>query len=413
VEEEVFQGAFLSGPDRIPREEQMSARREVRSQEAGIADSQKRVLFCRSNPIDPDPRVEKEASALVEAGYQVDVIAWDRTGSLLSEEIKEGVTIHRLPIQSEYACGLSNLPALLRWQGGLAKWLIQHRREYDLIHACDFDTVIPSLLCKFLYSKKVVYDVFDFYADHLRATPGWIKAVIRRLDLLAVGWSDALILVDESRRDQISGARPKRVIVINNSPRDRYHDLQSQTQEGAEGLRLVYVGLLQVERGLLELLEVMERHPNWTLELGGFGGDQDLILEKMEKLGNVHWHGRIPYARALELTAVSDVSVATYDPEIPNHRYASPNKIFEAMMLEKPVIVARNTNMDRIVEAHKCGLVVEYGDVEGLEQALMRIDSSPDLGEKLGVNGREAYESHYAWSKMKARLLDLYQEIFQ
>jgi len=391
----------------------MSFRAEVRPRKSEIADSHKRVLFCRSNPIDPDPRVEKEAATLAEAGYQVGVIAWDRSGKLPAEEIREGMVIHRLPIQSEYASGLSNLPALLRWQMGLITWLVRNRNEYDLIHACDFDTVIPALFCKCLYGKKVVYDVFDFYADHLRATPGWIKAIIRRLDLVAVSWADALILVDESRREQIRGGRPKRVIVINNSPRDRYHDLHLKVQEKGQVFRLVYVGLLQLERGLWELLEVMERHPNWTLELAGFGGDQDLVLERVEGLDNVRWHGRIPYSRALELTAASDVSVATYDPEIPNHRYASPNKIFEAMMLGKPVIVARGTNMDRIVEKHKCGLVVEYGDVVGLEQALLGIENSSHWGEKMGVSGREAYQSLYAWSRMRARLLDMYQEVFQ
>jgi hypothetical protein len=60
-------------------------------------------------------------------------------------------------------------------------------------------------------------------------------------------------------------------------------------------LHLAYIGLLQVERGLLKMLEVLRRHPEWTLTLVGFGGDQEQILSLAQALPNVAWHGHIPY----------------------------------------------------------------------------------------------------------------------
>lgn len=144
-------------------------------------------------------------------------------------------------------------------------------------------------------------------------------------------------------------------------------------------LHLAYIGLLQVERGLLEMLEVLRRHPEWTLTLVGFGGDQEQILSLAQALPNVAWHGRIPYERAPQLSASADALFATYDPAIPNHRYSSPNKIFETMMLGKPTVVARETNMDRIIWQADCGLVVRYGDVEELEAVLSRLAEEPAL----------------------------------
>lgn len=370
-----------------------------------------RVIFCRSNPVDPDPRVEKEAAALSEAGYPVSIIAWDRTGTLPEKESWDGISIHRLPIQARFAQGLGNIWPLLRWLIGLAGWLIRHRGRYDLIHACDFDTVGPALLSKILFGKQVVYDIFDFYADHLRATPGWIKGIIRRMDFLAIRWADAVILVDKIRMGQIQGSKPKRITIINNSPRDVYHQMDGEELDVEKDLVLIYVGLLQVERGLLELLDVLTRQPSWSLHLAGFGGDETRIVGRARELENVRWYGRISYQRALELTAGSDVSIATYDPSIPNHRYASPNKIYEAMMLAKPVIVARHTNMDRMVERWDCGRVVTYGDPWDLENALQELAADQTLRRELGANGRKAYESHYSWSTMQGRLLALYEEI--
>jgi glycosyltransferase involved in cell wall biosynthesis len=371
-----------------------------------------RVLFCRSNPIDPDPRVEKEARALLKAGYQVEVIAWDRTGQLPSKELKDQFIIHRLAIPAGYARGMGNLPALIRWEWGLLIWLLRNGRSFDVLHACDFDTVLPALLTRWLYHKKLVYDIFDFYADHLRKTPGWIKKLIRWVDLQAVSRADAVILVDETRKPQIQGASPRRLSVIYNTPEDTLQILRSQSDRPAgETLRIVYVGLLQFERGLMELLAVLKKHPNWHLALAGFGGDSEVILQQASQLSHVTWYGRIPYQKTLQLTAAADVSFATYDPGIPNHRYASPNKIFEAMMLGIPIIAARDTNMDRIALQHECGLVVDYGDLIDLEKTLQKLADDPDLRERLGKNGRTAYEELYAWEIMARRLTSLYQDL--
>jgi len=367
-----------------------------------------RVLFCRSNPIAPDPRVEKEARALAGAGYSVRVLGWDRTAVLPSHEHRHGWELIRLPIRAEYGQGLGNLPALLRWQYKLWRWLFNHRQEYDVIHACDFDTILPALLAKFLYRKRVIYDIFDFYADHLRRTPGWIKAIIRRLDLWAASRVDALILVDEARRSQVQGARPHYIEIIYNSP-EEIPFLSLSPSPGS--FRLAYVGLLQVERGLFEIIEVMRRHPDWHLDLAGFGGDEKSLLGKIRSLSNISWYGRVPYEEAIRMSAAADALFATYDPAIPNHRYSSPNKLFEAMMLGKPIVVARGTNMDTIVQKCNCGLVIEYGNVEMLDAAFRRLAADPELRHQLGANARRAYETTYGWDVMRQRLLTLYMTI--
>lgn len=354
--------------------------------------------------------MEKEARTLVSAGYRVSVLGWDRTAALPLREEKDGYVIHRLPIKAEFGKGLANFPALLGWQLGLSRWLVRHRKEFDVVHACDFDTVMPALILKWTTGKRVVYDIFDFYADHLRATPEWIKAIIRRIDLFAVEKVDAVILADENRRSQLAYAQPERLTFVYNTPDEiPIPDLERSLPRPQ--FTIAYVGLLQVERGLMTLLDVLEKHPDWGLWLAGFGGDQELILQKASRLPHVHFFGRIPYEKALALSQAADVLIATYDPAIPNHRYSSPNKIFEAMMLAKPIIVAHNTNMDRIVSSEQCGMVVNYGvDVE-LELALRQLADDRDLRRRLGLNGRRAYESTYRWEIMANRLIHLYRQL--
>lgn len=371
----------------------------------------KRVVFCRSNPVAPDPRVEKEARALNEHGFQVAIVAWDRESHWPVQEERSGIALYRLPIRAPFGHGLANLPGLMRWQFGLLGWLLRYHSSFDIIHACDFDTVLPAMLCKALCRKLVVYDIFDFYADHLRATPALLKTLIRKLDLWIAQRADAVILVDEVRQAQLQGIRPKRLVVLYNSPEDAVPACDEMPQPSA-AFRIAYVGLLQVERGLLELLAVLRRHPDWHLDLAGFGGDAQRILQEAQALPNVSWHGRIPYEQALCLNKNADVLIATYDPRIPNHRYTSPNKLFEAMLLGRPIVVAESTHVDEIVLQEECGLVIPYGDVEALDQALTRLAQDVALRASLGTNGRRAYLEKYGWSLMRSRLLNLYASLF-
>jgi len=378
--------------------------------QAEPAATPRRVLICRSNPIAPDPRVEKEARSLNKAGYQVQALGWDRSGELPTSAEMGWAIIHRRAIRAAYARGLLNFFPLIFWQIDLLGWLLRHQSEFDVLHACDFDTVLPAIVCSKLFKKKLVYDIFDFYADHLRNTPASVKRIIRAVDLWAIGQADGLILVDDSRIEQIEGAKPERLIIIYNSPEDTPPQVSTSPTEIAP-IQIAYIGLLQFERGLLELLEVMRRHPAWRLDLAGFGGDEAPILEAIQELSNVRWHGRVPYSQALALSAQANVLVALYDPRIPNHRYASPNKVFEAMMLGKPIIVARNTNMDRMIETTGAGLVVEYGSVNELELALQRLENDPGLRQSLGAAARRAYEEQYHWGVMEKRLVALYHAI--
>jgi glycosyltransferase involved in cell wall biosynthesis len=372
-----------------------------------------RVLITRSNPISPDPRVEKTGKALIDAGYTVHALGWDRTGSLPQQELREGLPVYRLPVRAEFGRGMGNLPQLLRWQWGLWRWLLRHRKEYDIIHACDFDTILPALWIKAMHGKKVVYDIYDFYADHLRATPAFAKTLIRRVDLWAIGRSDALILVDDARTAQVVGSKPRQMAIVYNSPEDVSGEFNQVNARAPGSLRLAYIGLLQVERGLLEVLSVLRQHPEWRLDLAGFGGDQEQILAAASDLPNVSWHGRVSYPQALQLSAGADVLFATYDPTIPNHRYSSPNKIYEAMMLGKPVIVAAGTNMDRIVAEAECGCIVSYGDIASLEEALQVLAADTALVQRLGANARKAYETRYNWGLMSQRLVQLYEKVLE
>lgn len=370
------------------------------------------VIFLRSNPIEPEPRVEKEALSLIKNGFKVFAVGWDRKSKYPNYEKKDFGEIYRIKIKAEFGTGIKNIGRLLRWQIGLFSFLVKKRGSYDYIHACDFDTIIPALVCKLLFRKKVVYDIFDFYADMLRDAPDFLRRFIRRIDLFLIGFADAVIIADEGRIEQIKGSKPKKLVVIYNSPSSVNLKESSKRRDNSDSLIIAYIGLLQRERGIFEMIDVVKNHPEWKLVLGGYGAEEEEIKEKIKDMKNVEFIGRAPYDETLEIYASSDIMFATYDPRIPNHRYSSANKLFEAMMLGKPIIVAKNTSMDKIVEKYGLGFVVEYGNKRDLEEAVTSIANwDKDRWESFEKHAKKVYSENFSWETMEQRLISLYESL--
>jgi len=372
----------------------------------------KQVLILRSNAVDPDPRVEKIARWLSEAGYGVTVLCWDRERKSEKSEKREGFAVLRSRIPGKYGGGLRNAFSLFLFNA----WLLFNLmwRNYDLVHACDFDTIIPAFIAAKIRRKKVVFDIFDLYSEaHLEGAPAVIRKIVRSLEVFFINRTDAVVIADELRKEQLKGSKPRVLVVIYNVPdiEPNLYDLTINTGP-REKLKIGYVGILQNGRMLEELLRVVSESQDLELLIAGFGKLERKVLEASKAFDNIRFFGRVNYNDALNIYKQCDVIFAVYDPSVPNHKYSSPNKVFEAMALGKPVIVAENTGIDQLVRSANLGFVVRYGDVEQLRETFNRIKRMTDYEVKsLCERAIKLFEAKYSPQSMKHTLLSLYSKL--
>lgn len=373
------------------------------------------VVYTRSNAVNPDPRVEKEVAVLLEAGHSVSILAWDRDAGGDADDKAIFINGVEVPIirfrkKAVFGAGLSNLKALIAFQFFLMWCLFKDRNGIDVIHAADFDTLLPAVVMKFFFKKKVVYDVYDFYVDAF-SVPRRLKGLVRRIDLYLMAYVDAVVLTNESRREQIKEADPKRLIYIHNTPSDYIpSSALSTVARASDGLVLAYVGVLQEYRLLKEVVSIFERNPNWTLIIAGFGLYERFMHEASSRLSNVHFKEKVSYAEGISISHSADVLFAMYDPSVPNHKYSSPNKLYEAMMLSKPILVSVGTGIDEVVKSENIGLSVPY-DLASFEQAVHFLSCNAQVVKDMGARSRQLYDDLYSWAIMSARLKQLYEEI--
>jgi glycosyltransferase involved in cell wall biosynthesis len=236
--------------------------------------------------------------------------------------------------------------------------------------------------------------------------PDGIRSFVRTIEDWLISRCAATIIVDDTRVPQLTGSKPKRLEVIYNVPEE-----SAPEPMPGDGFTVFYAGIIARERGLVRLLEALKGVSGVRLVVAGTGPEQSLIVPMLKANTACTYLGEIPYAEVLRREASCDLIVALYDPAIPNNRFASPNKLFEAMMLRRPIIVTANTTMATIVESVGCGIAVSFDDPAAIRAAIERLRDDPTLRERMGEAGRAAYESKYRWSLMQERLVKLYAEV--
>ena len=127
---------------------------------------------------------------------------------------------------------------------------------------------------------------------------------------------------------------------------------------------------------------------------------------------NIEFMGRVDYDTALRLEAGALAIIAFYDSSLGgNNLYAAPNKLFEALMLGKPLITSEGTLLADIVKSEDIGYVIPFGDEDLLGKTLLHIVQNPIEIEQKGKRARYLYEIKYSAEIAKERLLGIYNKI--
>ena len=377
-----------------------------------------RVTLIRGRGIEPS--INKIARALATHGYSVKLLIWDRDGTAEPYNTELYPT-YKCTLRAPYDRPAALLYLPLWWAYELVFLL---RDDSDVIHACDFDTLLPAILAKLIGKRKLCYFIYDFYADNLLDGGfQWlrkrVRVLIAHLERTGISFADVLFLVDESRLEEVGGAHINELYYVYNSPLDYVAKLHATARTGsrvsADEMVIFYAGAMHRSRGLTYMFDAVSGVEGVRLKVAGPITDNERVLHELNRVGSkAQYLGFLPsYDDVIRETFKADLLFRFEDPDAPKTKYASPSKLFEAMMCGKPIIVTDESEMAKIVRKEQCGLVVPYGDVPALTDVLKTCRDAPQFRAELGNNGRKAYEERYSWTIMEERVLSGYRSLGQ
>lgn len=366
-----------------------------------IYNPKKNIAFLRCTPIYNDSRALKEVQTYSRLNNNVLVWGWNRNC--------ENIDINKLSLPNNckisfynkkalYGSGYKNIINILKFNIWIYKKLKENKTKIDYIHACDFDTAYIATKFAKKYNKKVIYDIYDYYVDSHNLGP--LKNIVERLDIKTINKSDFTIICTEQRKKQINKSNPKNIVVIHNSP-NYQKDYEITNQKKNKGkIRIGYFGILQDDRLLIEITDLIKNNNKYELYVGGFGKYQEYFELMSKKYSNITFFGSLPYKSVIEKEKECDVLFATYNPKITNHMFSAPNKVYESMALGKPIIVCENTGIDELVNKEKLGYVIKY-DAKEFINKLDKLDN-------IDINRiQQIFKKNYSWDVMENKFKDM------
>jgi len=370
---------------------------------------------------DEDPRVRREAEALLAAGHEVDVIALRR----LTDEptaILAGVTVRRLGVQRHQGAGIGvylreYLSFLAR--SGWALLRAHRRRRYDLVQVHSLpDFLVFAALPLRLVGVPIVLDLHEAMPELFKSRfPGASSPLPNRLlriqERLSIAIATAVITVNPAmaRRLVDLGVGADKVHIVANSASLRLFDVGSAPARpfAADGVvRLVYAGALtptyELDVALAALRRLADERPDLAFHLDIYGrGDAEPHLRAQAlDLGlaeRVSFHGRIPIEDVPAAIAGADIGLAPTRHD-PFTDVSLSTKLFEYAAMGKPVVASR---LPLVTATFEAGTIATYaaGDVNAMATAIASFLDDPAereaaIGRTLEVVRAQSWERQAA-----------------
>lgn len=345
-----------------------------------------------------DPRVRREAEALVAAGRTVEVFALRRPGDQPQGTV-EGVLVHRLDVQRHQGAGLGRYLAEYLAFLARAAWSAtraHRRRPFALVQVHTLpDFLAFAALPLRLAGVPVLLDLHEAMPEFFRTRfPRASSRLVHRALLLqeraSIAASDAVLTVNDALAARLVGlgVRPDRITVILNAPDLRLFDptrFPTRAFMADDTLRLVYAGALtptyELDVVVGAMAELVRQRPGLAVHLDIYGrGDSLAALEasaaNLDVADRVTFHGRIPLESVPGAVAAADLGLAP-TRRSPFTDFSLSTKILEYAAMGKPVVASR---LPLVESTFPEGSVATYepGDAAGLAETILRLVDRPD-----------------------------------
>lgn len=376
-------------------------------------------VFVR--PDDPGGTRHYEiARHLVRAGHSVTILAspfsyqtGERIGKSDCEELEPGLRIVRCR-----ALGGMNRSFFVRSIGFVLfmfSAFVEGLRQPNVELVWGTSPPLPQVITAWLVARlrraAFLFEVRDLWPAFaiqvgvlknpvlIRLSLGLERFLYRRADRLVVnspGFIDHLT----SR-----GAPAARIALVRNGVDPAMFDPAADGRAFRQANRLegkfvvLYAGAHGMSNDLevfLDAADLLREEPGVTFVLVGDGKEKPnlALYAARKKLPNVLFLPPVAKTDMAEVLAGCDCGVAILKP-IPLYRTTYPNKVFDYMAAGRPVILAIEGVIRKVVEDAGAGVCVTPGDPATLADAVRMLAGHPGLARTMGLSGRACVERDF------------------
>lgn len=307
-------------------------------------------------------RCIKRVEEFIAHGYEVEAYGFSRRLEMHSQPKH-----FSLEVIGEYDNSLSFPKRVPIMKRGIRKVLQRHEKEKNTVYYL-FQLDVALVFKMLTRSNRYIYEESDLM--HTYIGNGVVRGVLEVIDkwiikksLMSVFTSEGFLMYHYGEK------RPDNIWVIANRLNPDIEKVSKHEKTMEKGkLRIGFVGFPRYNSVISFARIICKNFPQCEFHVyGELKGRYEKDFEALRHFPNCFLHGAFLNPDDLPLIySEIDVVLSTYDVEYENVRYAEPNKMYEAIYFETPIIVSEGTFLETKVKKLGIGYSVNPMDEEAV-----------------------------------------------
>jgi len=326
-----------------------------------------------------------------------DLVEKDRKRQVEDFRIQYG---QKFKFSGKYGSNLMEEVARYAMVGGTIA--MEHKDEFDVIHAHDWLTYYAGIAAKELTGKPLVVHVHATSFD--RGSADNIDTRVYAIERRGMEVADKVITVSDLTRNIVItkyGIDPTKVVTVHNAVDFSGRD-NMQVERGVRDKVVTFLGRITFQKGPEYFIEaaakVLKRMDNVRFVMAGSGDMMNRSIRHVARLGisdRFHFTGFLRGADVQKMFALSDVYVM---PSVSEPFGISP---LEAMRTNVPSVISKQSGAAEVL---KYAFKVDFWDVDAMADqiyALLKYPALSSFAAKYGYDEVNALKWNNATAKMK------------
>ena len=285
---------------------------------------------------------------------------------------------------------------------------MQHKDEFDVIHAHDWLTYLAGIAAKELTGKPLVVHVHATSYD--RGDEQHIDTRVLDIETRGMLAADRVVTVSDLTRNIVINKYhidPAKVVTVHNAV-DFSGRENLRVERGVRDKVVTFLGRITFQKGPEYFIEaaakVLKRTDNVRFVMAGSGDMMNRCIRHVARLGisdRFHFTGFLRGADVQKMFALSDVYIM---PSVSEHFGISP---LEAMRTNVPSIISHQSGAAEVL---KHAFKVDFWDVDSLADDIYALLKYPALADFAASKGFDEVNS-LKWNGATAKLKKVYESL--
>lgn len=379
------------------------------------ADKQKTVILSVTNDLIGDRRVDKVIQSLQKIGFKT---------ILIGRKLKNSKKINKRKYKTIRLKLFFTKGALFYAEYNIRLFCLLIFKRTDILLANDLDTLLANysayIFKKYILRQKtfLVYDSHEYFTEvpelngRKFAKNTWL--LIEKFILPKIKYS---YTVCQSIADEYLKKYGIKMQVIQNLPICTNHSHENIKHKKATLLKqkfdkhkiILYQGALNIGRGLEEAVFAMEYIKNAILLIIGDGDIEkhlkNIVIEN--KLNEkVYFTGKVALEELNAYTAMADIGLVLQKDLSLSYRYVLPNRLFDFMQSEIPVLASNVPEIEQVVHKANSGILIKELTAQSIAEKINFLLENPQILSNYKENIRKV-KKNYCWENEEIKLKNI------